>query len=114
MNNYFLVVGALIAAVGSIGVLLVWDAVKSLKYKNNKEEWNSVRIKAGAVSAIVLAALILGWNAYTFFIDPNVLFTLSNVKTFFEIILGVQAIVALVAGIYYEGKMLKSSTDTID
>ena len=111
MNNHFWVAGALIAAVVSIGVLLVWNAVKSIKYKDNKE-WNIVRFKAGAISAIVLGALILGWDAYTFFIDPNTLFTLSNVKTFMEIVLGIQAIVALIAGIYYEQKMLRNFTET--
>ncbi len=109
MNNHFLVVGALIASMVSIGVLLIWNCVKSMKYKNNKE-WNIVRFKAGAIAAVVLVALILGWDVYTYFIDSNAVFTLANVKTFFEIVLGVQAIVALVAGIYYEDKMIKSST----
>ena len=110
MNNHFLVVGALIVAVVSIMVLLIWNAVKSVKYKGNKE-WNIVRFKAGAISAIVLAALVFGWDAYTYFIDPNIMFTLSNVKTFLEIIVGVQALVALIAGIYYEDKMLKNTTE---
>ncbi|MBO4456626.1 MAG: hypothetical protein J5802_02815 [Butyrivibrio sp.] len=104
MNNHILLVGALIIATISFLTLMVGNAVKSTKYKNN-EEWKTVKTKALSVSAFVLGAVFLCWEVLTFFIDPSTTYTLDNMHSFVMILIGVQCIVAIVSAMYYEKKM---------
>ena len=105
MGSREMVIAALIITLISFFGFLIWNAVRSIHY-NNSAEWKMVVAKARAASSWVLLAAVACWGVITGFIGKNQTYTISNVGTFIQIIFGIQCLVALVAGVYYERKLL--------
>lgn len=103
MDYHGLIVGMLIASLVAVIALFVWRAFIGIKHKNNAE-LKTVILKARAFSVLPLWIIFLCWGSITFFIDANTTFTVSNVRTIVVILLGLQCVMELIAGIYYEKK----------
>lgn len=110
MNTHGLIVGLLIASGAAVIALFVWRAFIGVKQKNNAE-LKTVLLKARAFSTISLWIIFLCWGLISFFIDADTTFTVSNVRTMITVLLGLQCVMELIAGIYYEKNVRAGEID---
>ena len=105
MSQTFLAVVGIIAGVFVLG-WAIWMIYVGIKYKSNQNaEIKTIITKAKAVSSYVLWYMVIVWGLISAFIGEKTILTISQVKLFVMLLLGIQCAIEVIAFFYYKDKL---------
>ncbi|SDI61861.1 hypothetical protein SAMN05421493_12015 [Pseudobutyrivibrio sp. 49] len=103
---------ATMGVVGGVFVLVwaIWMIYVGVKYKaNQNEEIKVLLTKAKAASSHVLWYMIIVWGLVASFIGEKTTITISQIRLFIILLLGIQCIIEVLAFFYYKDEMKKKA-----
>ena len=109
MNQNFLAVVGVVAGV-LVLAWAIWMIYIGVKYRANENaEIKLIVTKAKAASSYILWFMFIVWGLVVGFIGEKTNLTISQVRLFVMLLLGVQCLIEVVAFFYYKDELKKKA-----